>query len=225
MLAIVHQPDAGPGVFAEAIDAAGAHLDEYSPPAEPAPPRAIDAYDAVIALGGEVDPDQDLDHPWLATERRQLEQLLRTRVPVLGVCLGAQLLAQAAGGTAGRTPNPEIGWCEVRAGDAAADDPLIGPLRPRFAALEWHGFEFSLPPRAKALAHSDDCLQAFRLGGAAWGIQFHAEVIGDDLDRWIDEFEGDRDALRAESRGKIADWNEFGRALCRRFLEVAHTRS
>jgi GMP synthase (glutamine-hydrolysing) len=230
ILAVVNQPDAGPGVFHEAITAAGAELEVWSPPDEAAPPRSVADYAGVIVLGGAIHADQDLAHPWLASERELLAGLLRERVPVLGVCLGAQLLAQAAGGKIRRARVPEIGWCEVTTTREAGRDALLGELTPALRALQWHSYEFLLPPGATALAHSDVCLQAFRAGDAAWGIQFHAEVTSDDLDAWLVDYRSDPDAVeigldpgavREQTRREIGAWNELGRRLCHRFLDVA----
>src|SRR5947207_255408 len=87
VLAIVHQPDAGPGVFAQAIQAAGGRLEEWSPARSPDPPRSPGDYDAVIALGGAMHADQNREHPWLTAETRTLRGLLDAGTPVLGVCL------------------------------------------------------------------------------------------------------------------------------------------
>jgi GMP synthase (glutamine-hydrolysing) len=229
VLAIVHQPDAGPGVFADAIRARGGRLQEWTPPWDPAPPRDVAEYDAVIALGGAMHADQEREHAWLADEKRMLAELVQAGVPVLGVCLGAQLLAEAAGAEVRRAPAPEIGWFAVETTAEAAGDPVAGALAPRFQALQWHSYEFLLPPRATPLARSQRCLQAFRAGTAAWGIQFHAEVAAPDLDHWIDDYRSDPDAvasgidpeaLRAESHRAIAAWNELGRELCARFLDA-----
>ena len=83
-------------------------------------------------------PDQDAEHPWLPGERALLADLIDHGVPLLGVCLGAQLVAGAAGAAVRRAPEPEIGWYEVRTTDSARLDPLLGPLSPGFEALEWH---------------------------------------------------------------------------------------
>jgi GMP synthase-like glutamine amidotransferase len=118
----------------------------------------------------------------------------------------------------------------VRTADAALTDPLLGPLAPEFEALEWHSYQFALPPGGTALAVSQRCLQAYRLGDTAWGIQFHAEVTEADLDAWIDDYRSDPDAVAADldaerfrsvGRPLIADWNKLGGELCRRFLSVA----
>jgi GMP synthase-like glutamine amidotransferase len=173
-LAIVHQSDAGPGVFAEEIAARGDQLDAWLiAQGEPVPMDALH-YDAVLTFGGAMNADEEDAHPWLAEEKALLAELLERGVPTLGVCLGAQLLAEAAGARPRRAARPEIGWYPVQVAAEAADDPLLGPLAPEFRALEWHSYEFPLPPGATTLAHSAGCLQAYRIGEVAWGIQFHA---------------------------------------------------
>ena len=235
ILAIVHQRDAGPGVFEDAIRDTGAQLDDWLVPAQSHPPRDLSEYGAAITFGGAMHVDQGRKHPWLAAETALLRSLIEQCVPLLGVCLGAQLVAAAAGAEVGRAAAPEIGWCEVETTREGAEDPLLGPLAPQFEALEWHSYEFSLPPGAVALARSSECLQAFRLdraadGGSTWGIQFHAEVSGEDFDSWIDEYRSDPDAvsmgldpqaLRDDTRVKMTAWNALGRDLCTRFVALA----
>lgn len=231
-LAIVHQPDAGPGVFAETITVAGARLEVWEPPSGRAP-EDPGRYGAVLTFGGAMHPDQDHLHTWMGVERDLLAELVAAGVPTLAVCLGAQLLAGAGGGEAQRAPRPEIGWYPVQLTAAGVSDPVLGPLAPGFEACEWHSYECSLPPDATALAHSETCLQAYRIGESAWGIQFHAEVSAPGFDAWIDDYRSDEDAvamgldpgrLRREAQGKIAAWNDLGRGLCARFLAVAAAR-
>lgn len=228
VLAIVHQPDAGPGVFADAIRATGAELDEWLIVGGAPPPRDPREYTAVIVLGGAMHPDQTQSHPWLDRERELLAELVRERVPLLGVCLGAQLLAQATGGQAPRAPKPEIGWYEVEVNRDGTADPVMGPLAPSFEALGWHSYEVELPHDATPLARSAACTQAFRIGECAWGIQFHSEVTRRDLLAWIEDSHEDPDArevdldeLRARSGQRIKDWNELGRNMAERFLRQA----
>ena len=227
-LAIVHQPDAGPGVFAEALTAKGVELDRWligdgPPPAEPS------GYDAVLTFGGAMHTDQEADHPWLKDEKSILAELIERRVPLLGMCLGSQLVAEAAGAHPRRAPAPEIGWHEVELTPEGADDPVLGGLPARFSAFQWHSYEAPLPPGATALARSPVCLQAFRLDGPAWGIQFHAEVSTEDADYWITDYRSDPDAvrigldpeaLRAKTHAVIAAWNDVGRAMCERFVDA-----
>ena len=114
---------------------------------------------------------------------------------MLGVCLGAELLAEAGGGEVRRAPAPEIGWHTVELTDDAATDPVLGGLPLSFEAFQWHSYEFALPPGATELARSDVCSQAFRLGDSSWGIQFHAEVALADAERWITDYRNDPDAI------------------------------
>jgi GMP synthase-like glutamine amidotransferase len=142
-------------------------------------------------------------------------------------------LAEVAGGAVGRAAEPEIGWVEVERTAEAEGDPVLGPLPARFEAFQWHSYEFGLPPGATPLARSPGRLQAFRMGDAAWGIQFHAEVDRRIVDGWIDDYRADEDAvaiavdperLRTETEERIDAWNELGRALCGGFLDAAERR-
>jgi len=229
-LAIVHQRDAGPGVFADAIVDSGAELDTWMISGGGPPPRDPAAYDAVLAFGGAMHADQEDLHPWLRDEKELLADLVAARKPLMCVCLGAQLLADATGGAVCRARQPEIGWHEVELSDAGKGDPVLGCLPRRFTAFGWHSYETTLPPGAVELARNSLCLQAFRFGEHAWAIQFHAEVSAEDLTAWIESYTTDPDAIRigldprslaAESAGKIKEWNRTGRALCAGFCEVA----
>jgi GMP synthase-like glutamine amidotransferase len=225
VLSVVHGGDAGMELFAPVITAAGHRLDEWSFPEQGPPP--LDGYDAVVVFGGFMHPDQDDVYPWLRDETDWLGRLIERPVPKLGICLGSELLARAAGAWVGRLPTPEIGWGEVELTDAGIADPVFSTLPPRFPGLLWHHYAHELPDGAVALAHSAASLQAFRLGDTCWGIQFHPEVTEPQLERWIaDESDPppDRERLRSETRQQIGKWNELGRRLCRAFLGAAEAR-
>jgi len=233
VLAIVHEDHAGPGVFGEAIRARGDSLEEWVVPEEAEPPADPLGYDAVLVLGGAMNVDEDERHGWLATERRVLGTVLEREVPLLGLCLGGQMIAAAAGAVPRGAARPEIGWHPVELTAAGGGDPLLGPLGPSFEAFQWHSYEFPLPPGAVALARSEVCLQAARIGEAAWAIQFHPEVSAADALHWTADFESDADAVRIgidptalalEIEAKIAGFNELGRGICRRWLDFAATR-
>lgn len=234
VLAIVHQRDAGPGVFAEEMEATGVELRTWLPAENEPVPSDLDEHDAVMTFGGAMHVDQEDSHPWLAVEKAVLRELVAAGKPLLGVCLGAQLLVEAAGTQPRRAPEPEIGWRAVELTPEAATDPLLGALPQRFEAFQWHSYEVPLPPDSVVLAHSPVCTQAYRVGEFAWGVQFHAEVSAADADAWIRDYRSDEDAvaigldpesLRAETAAKIPAWNALGRALCGRFLAVVATRS
>src|SRR5262249_43963470 len=122
-LAIVHEPDAGPGVFAQEMRERGVELDEWRLSERgAAPPLEIADYDAVVTFGGAMHADHDDKHPWLSLEKDFLAAMVEDRMPILAVCLGTQLLAEAAGGSARRASEPEIGWLEVEVTEEGAGD-------------------------------------------------------------------------------------------------------
>lgn len=230
VLAIVHEDDAGPGTFADAARARGDTLLIWRIAEGERCPGAPADFDAVLSLGGAMHAHQTDAHPWLAAEQRLLAQLAADGCPVLGVCLGAQLLARATGGSSGHLAEPEIGWYQVTLGAAGRADPLLGPLAPGFSALQWHSCDFTVAPGALTLATSDRCVQAARVAAHAWSIQFHAEVTLADFESWLahhlaqpqdGDAPADPRALAALTRARIAGWNALGRALFARFLDVA----
>ena len=229
VLAISHQRDAGPGVFADAVEAAGHALETWHVAEAGDPPADPRSYAAVMTFGGAMHADQEGAHAWLAPEKSLLGDLLARGTPLLGVCLGSQILAEAAGGRALRASEPEIGWFDVEITEAGAGDPVLGPLAPSFEAFEWHSYRVDLPADAAVLALTPVCVQAFRVGDAAWGIQFHAEVTAADARKWIDDYETDEDAVRigvdpdrlaAETEARIGSFNQLGRDLCARWLSA-----
>jgi GMP synthase-like glutamine amidotransferase len=223
VLAVVHGDEVRSGVFAEPIAAGGHEFEEWSIAHRPAPSRPLEAYDAAIVFGGSMHADEEEKHPWLRDEELLLRRFLAARKPVLGVCLGGQLVAKAAGAWVGRASEPEIGWHEVELTAAAASDPLFARLPRRFVALQWHYYAFAVPEGAVEVARSPVCSQAFRLGELAWGVQFHPEVTLTMVEQWLEEPEEvdfDREALRRETYDRIEEWNVLGRELCAGFLGV-----
>ncbi|MBA2429737.1 MAG: type 1 glutamine amidotransferase [Thermoleophilaceae bacterium] len=236
ILSLIHQADAGSGVFAEAAAQAGRTLEEANLAAGAPPARSLAEYGAVLVFGGSANPDEDVEHPWLEAERALLRDALALELPVLAVCLGAQLLSQAAGGAAPRCAEPEIGWHEVRRTREAGDDPVARVLPPGFSSFQWHAFRCQPPADAAVLAEGAQGIQAFRLGERAWGLQFHAEVTRASVRSWIrdhapaeDRFSDaaprfDPEALLAETEARIEEWNALGRTLCGAFLRAADDR-
>jgi GMP synthase (glutamine-hydrolysing) len=234
VLAITHEEHAGPGVFGEAIREGGHALEEWMVPTNPEPPGDPLGYDGVLVLGGAMNVDEGDAHAWLGTEKGIVGRLIERGVPLLGLCLGGQMVASGAGAVPRRAPRPEIGWHTVELTEAGTEDPLLGPLAPGFEAFQWHSYEFPLPPGAVALARSEVCLQAARIGATAWAMQFHPEVTKADALHWTANFESDADAVRIgvdpnaltlAIEAKMAAFNDLGRGLCRGWLDVAATHS
>jgi GMP synthase (glutamine-hydrolysing) len=233
VLAVVHHSNAAAGVFAEPALAAGHELVEWRPDEEP--PPSHDRFGAVIVFGGSMNVDEEDEHPWLRDEKRHLGELLERGTPMLGICLGSQLVAEAAGGEVRRAPRPEIGWHEIELTPEGEADELLGVMPERFESFQYHHYEWLLPPGGVTLARSALALQAFRLGERpVWGLQFHPEVTEPDLGSWLDDWQSDPgavatgldpEAIRAESAGKITQWNDAGRAISERFLSRAASRT
>jgi GMP synthase (glutamine-hydrolysing) len=225
VLAVIHGQEVRSGVFGDVVEARGHVLEEWSLAWGTPLPRPLDDYAAVLVFGGAMHADQDDYHPWLREENLFLQRLLDLHTPLLGVCLGAQLIAKAAHAPVGPAREPEIGWYEVELTDAAREDPLFRRLPRRFEAFQWHYYTHGVPAGAVELARSPVCTQAFRLGDSAWGIQFHAEVTLRQVEGWIVE-EGreipiDPERVGRETVERIEAWNELGRDLCEAWLEVS----
>ena len=225
VLAVIHGEDVRSGLFGEVIAERGHRLEEWSLAWDTPMPRPLDAYGAVLLFGGAMHADQDQHHPWLREEDLFLHRLLDLHTPVLGICLGAQLLAKAAHAPVHPANEAEIGWYAVELTEAAAEDPVLSGLPQSFVAFQWHYYTHGLPAGAVELARSKVCTQAFRLGENAWGVQFHPEVTLAQVEGWAREDEEElpveRDAFLTETRDRIEEWNALGRDLCGAFVEAA----
>ena len=224
VLAVIHGDKVRAGVFGDVVAARGHRLEEWSLAWDTPLPRPLDAYGAVLVFGGAMHADQDRHHPWLREENFFLQRLLDIQTPVLGICLGAQLIAKAANASVHPASTFEIGWHEVELLDSAADDPVLGALPERFDAFQWHYYTYDVPAGAVELARNEVCTQAFRLGRNAWGVQFHPEVTLAQVQSWVDEKEEvpiDDAALMAETSERIGAWNDLGRDLCGAFVTAA----
>jgi GMP synthase (glutamine-hydrolysing) len=224
ILGVIHGKAVRAGVFGDVVAERGHTVEEWSLAWDRPLPRPLDAYGGVLVFGGSIHADQDDRHPWLREENLFLQRLLDLHKPLLGICLGAQLIAKAAQAAVFPASRPEIGWYPVELTADAADDPLLARLPSRFRAFQWHYYAHALPAGAVELARNEVGTQAFRLGDSAWGVQFHPEVTLPQVEGWLEEdepYEFDREGLRAQTYERISQWNEVGRTLCDAFLDVA----
>jgi len=191
LLAIQHVPWEGPHRI---LDACGA-LDVHT--VKPLTGQTLPSHDEVdgaVVMGGPMNADETDRHPELATEREWLAEALRRDMPLLGICLGAQLLARALGAEV-RAGEREVGFAPVEIVDP--DDPVLGTLAPSTTVLHWHGDVFDLPDGAQLLARSERTeVQAFRRGNA-WGVLFHPEADFALLEAWLAVPEMVREAREA----------------------------
>jgi GMP synthase (glutamine-hydrolysing) len=146
----------------------------------------IARYDALVILGGPMGAYQTDEHPHLAEEIEVIRRAIELERPVLGICLGAQLIAAALGARVYPAGLREIGWHEVRLTTEGKVDPILGRFQASEQIFQWHGDTFDLPAGAVHLATSDLCPhQAFRYGDSVYGLQFHLEVDGPQIERWL----------------------------------------
>jgi GMP synthase (glutamine-hydrolysing) len=171
----------------------------------------LDGYDALVVLGGPMNVDEQDRHPHLAVEAELLREAVARDLPVLGICLGAQLLAHALGAHVGRNPVKEHGWYPLALTDAGRADPVLAQWAGH-QVCQWHGDTFELPPGAELLATGDTCRhQAFRVG-RAYGVQFHPEVDARILDRWLEVYRDDLPA-GASQRIRLAARSQLPQAM------------
>jgi GMP synthase (glutamine-hydrolysing) len=180
LLAIQHVPWEGPHRILDACGALQVHT------VKPLAGQALPGHDEVagaVVMGGPLNVDEIERFPALALERKWLAEAARRGMPVLGICLGAQLLARALGAEVRTGERPEIGFGPVEVTDP--DDPLLGGLAPGTDVLHWHGDVFDLPSGARSLASSEWTEhQAFRAGNA-WGVLFHPEADVALVEAWL----------------------------------------
>lgn len=150
-----------------------------------APPPAGDV-DWLLLMGGPMSAYDEQELPWLREEKAYLRQVLETGARMLGVCLGAQLLAELLGATVGPNPYKEIGWLPVTVSEEAKQHPFFAGLPPQFTAFHWHGDTFSLPEGAVPLGESAGCrLQGFLWGERVLALQFHLETTAESMEALI----------------------------------------
>ncbi len=182
LLAIQHVSWEGPHRILDAC--AGLEVKTARPLEGDTLPKPSEVAGAVV-MGGPMNVDEVERHSGLSAEREWLTKALELQMPILGICLGAQLLARALGAAVRSGGRPEIGFAPVKVHDPG--DPLLGALAPETGALHWHGDVFDLPHGAQPLASSEQTAhQAFRHGNA-WGVLFHPEADRELVDRWLAE--------------------------------------
>lgn len=204
---------------------------ERQPDARP----KLDRYSGLIVLGGPMNVEDRATRTHLQTEIELIGEALAQDKPVLGICLGAQLLAHALGAEVRRHHVSEIGWYDLDVTDAGRGDRVLAPLGALAPVFQWHGYTFDLPAGVAHLASTSTCEnQAFRHGDKAYGFQFHLEMDQPLIDRWLnlpayrDELIAaglgrDPDAIRADTLPRIAAMQAAAQEVFNRFLDLIGT--
>jgi GMP synthase (glutamine-hydrolysing) len=204
------------------------HNFERHPDAKP----DVDRYRGLILLGGPMNVEDQHRRPHLKTELRAIERALEQGKPVLGICLGAQLLAHVLGAPVQRHAQAEIGWCDLRISADGRSDPVLGVAGERLPVFQWHSYSYELPRDATHLASSAACeQQAFRFGSNAYGFQFHLEADAAVIERWLTlpSFRAelaaaglptDEQMIRAETAKQIAATLRTADAVFNNFLDL-----
>jgi GMP synthase (glutamine-hydrolysing) len=198
------------------------------PGAEP----SLEGYNGLVVLGGPMSVNHVERHPHLGTEMRLIEQALQKDLPVLGICLGAQLIAKTLGARVYENDEKEIGWYDVSPTVMARSDPVAVHFREREKLFQWHGDTFDIPEGAVHLASSPLCAhQAFRYGPNVYALQFHLEVDEPMIERWltvpmhvkeIESLDGkiDPQTIRRETPGHIQRLKELSDRTFGEFIKL-----
>ncbi len=229
VLGLIHRADDSPGSFAGIFQDHGYSLELACLPANDAPKRPLRDYAALVVFGGSPQVDQEDIHPWLVDEKQLVRAALEAEMPLLGVCLGAQLLAEASGGWVGPASVARRGVGDVGLSVEALDDPIFSGLPRTFKTIVWHRYEFRLPPDSTPLGRSTTALQAFRINDKrAWAVQFHPEVTPNEMKNWVgwlreaepDVREEDLDRYYGELSLNIEEQLKLAKQICGGFIAV-----
>jgi GMP synthase-like glutamine amidotransferase len=233
VLIVTHLDDRHPGLAREALERAGCPVVEVN--SDDRPEWDPDQIAGIISLGGEQSATAVDDDPFLAAEVALMRDAIQRETPVLGMCLGAQLLAVAAGGQVTRAERLIVGWPELSPLPSALEDPLFGTLPTGLPVLKWHEDIIAPPDGATPLATTEDPgATLFRVGSSAWGSQAHLEATPSLLiDCWTASQDGaaqieaagyELDAFRAYSRERLEAQMAAARPIFTRFGELVRAR-
>jgi GMP synthase-like glutamine amidotransferase len=158
----------------------------------------LDDFTHIVFLGGPMNVYEEDRYPFLRDEDLFIKEAIQRGKSVLGICLGAQLIAKALGAKVFKAPIKEIGWYDVSLTKIGSNDPLFSNLPKTFPVFQWHEDTFEIPEKAKLLAISDSVLhQAFRYGENAYGLQFHLEVTREMIAEWMKTYEEEFKGLQS----------------------------
>lgn len=187
-------------------------------------PQELDGIDAVVCLGGPMNVYEEEKYFFLNEENVFIQRLLDAQIPFLGICLGSQLLAKAAGAKVMRSPVEEIGWGRVKLTDDGLSDALFKGLGRDLLVYQWHGDTFTIPPNGKWLAKGQNCpRQALKVGSVAYGLQFHIEITDQSIRQWSDAYFKDSPSLLSEKKDMMLKAYAENKMLFEKEAEIIYT--
>ena len=234
ILIIKHIDIEGPGTFGDFLTANSEPYEIVELGKSQPLPKDPRAYKAVVVLGGPMNVDEENTYPFLKLENDFIKQTLKAQVPYLGICLGSQLLAKAAGAKVVKSPVKEIGWYTVQITDEGKKDPLFNGFSETKPIYHWHGDMFQIPVTGKLLATAQGCPhQALKVGANAYGLQFHVEVTDKSIKEWCDEYcQNDLPGRPEHAKAMLEDYyrykNDFdaqAKTLYQNFLTIVNANS
>ncbi len=229
ILVLQHVPHEGLGTIGAALRGHDLNVDFLKIYENRRIPPDIKGYSALIVMGGPMGVYEDDIYPFIRKEIRLIGSALKTDTPVLGICLGSQLLAKAAGARVYKGKAKEIGWYRTTLTDLGATDSVFLGLPKDFTVFHWHGDTFDIPPGGKNLASSELFPhQAIRVGRRAYGFQFHLEVTEAMISEWIKVNEEelkplkgiDPEGILKETPKRIGALHSYGSTVISRFLRL-----
>lgn len=229
-MCVRHQETAPLGIIEEVLRQEGVAWRYHDCWREPEPP-SLAGTSGLIVLGGAMNADEIDTYPYLIGVRETVAEAVDAGLPVLGICLGAQILARALGGDVYRAERREIGFIEVRSTGAA--DDLLGAFAPQSRVFQFHEDTCSLPPGSELLFTGEPVrVQAFRVGATAYGVQFHFEVTMREIEAWCDEVEDlsgiwgmSKQEVLQQAEAELEGQQQVGRDVARRFAHLCAGRT
>lgn len=196
ILVIKHIEIEGPGTIAEFFKSNDRTIEVIDLSKTNKLPKNFSGIEASIILGGPMNVYEEAKYPFLKEENSFLKKAIEKEIPLLGICLGAQLLAKACGASVEKAKEKEVGWYTVSLTEDGKQDPLFEGLNETIDVFQWHEDTFQIPDKALLLATSKACKnQAFRFGKNVYGLQFHIEVTDNMIKAWIDEYGGSTEVI------------------------------
>ncbi len=214
ILIIKHVISEGPGLISDFFKGKNRKLKVVELEKGEEFPKKIDNIEAVISMGGPMNVYEEKKHSFLKKENKFVKEVIKKQIPFLGICLGAQILAKAAGARVKKGVCKEIGWFKV---NLAEPDYLFSGLREKLDVFQWHEDEFEIPESGVLIAKGDICRnQAFKLGKNAYGLQFHIEAKPSMIKDWL----GDDEKIIKETYEKNAKFLKQANKIFENFYQV-----